>query len=381
MAEHISKLASDVRCLGRWPDVTMVYFPGPDDVAHFKGPGSEPYRSALRSLDKSLGSILCKLERGGLLSRMTLVLTSDHGMEPVAHGNYVDVEALVMDRTGIAAYGSEVDFEAEAPYLAIANDHPYWSRHRRFADWPIVVSHSGERQASLHFRIGQDWATRPTLDQILWFHRAGDGGRDYQADQPFPVLLLQSPAIGFVVVRDGVDAVQVYEREGVARIERSRSGLEPSYRYSLVSGRDPLFHDDSSPPPLADGAFHGSRKWLDATAALAHPDAVPQLGDLFDSPRLGDVALFAAPCWDFSKKYVGGHGGLERAEMQIPLYFVGPGIEPGRRIFAARQVDLVPTILDLMGLPGRTSAACRMDGKSLLPELKPAGAAPTDTKP
>ena len=37
MAENIADLADEVRCLRRWPAFTLVYFPGPDDVGHFRG--------------------------------------------------------------------------------------------------------------------------------------------------------------------------------------------------------------------------------------------------------------------------------------------------------------------------------------------------------
>jgi hypothetical protein len=45
------------------------------------------------------------------------------------------------------------------------------------------------------------------------------------------------------------------------------------------------------------------------------------------------------------------HGGLEREELLVPLYFAGPGIHPGRELWCARLVDVVPTILELRGMP------------------------------
>ena len=54
MAENISNLGKEARCLKHWPDLTLVYFPAPDDIAHFKGSGSRNYRASLRALDCSL---------------------------------------------------------------------------------------------------------------------------------------------------------------------------------------------------------------------------------------------------------------------------------------------------------------------------------------
>jgi hypothetical protein len=77
-------------------------------------------------------------------------------------------------------------------------------------------------------------------------------------------------------------------------------------------------------------AAHTSREWLAATADTSRPDVVPQLLTAFDDPRSGDVILFAAPGWDFSpEEYLGGHGGLEREELIVPLYMAGPGIAAG----------------------------------------------------
>ncbi|MGI0133667.1 MAG: sulfatase-like hydrolase/transferase [Candidatus Micrarchaeaceae archaeon] len=60
------------------------------------------------------------------------------------------------------------------------------------------------------------------------------------------------------------------------------------------------------------------------------------------------------------------HRSLYDADLHVPLIFVGPGIPSGRRVKAiVGQYDLVPTILDLEGLP----PLHRVDGKSLKPVL------------
>jgi arylsulfatase A-like enzyme len=361
IAENIADLADMVRCLRRWPHFTLVYFPGPDDVAHFKGAASPEYRRSLRSLDRSLGGILCALDNGGVLDRMTLVLTSDHGMHDVQKDNFLDVTTLVRDSTGLPTYRGEHDVDEDQAYLDGVNQSSYLSRARRFRECRAVVTHSGERQAFIHLRTGPDWSVRPTLDEILNVVHASEG-------QTLPGILVSNPGIAFVAVRDGTDSVQVWGKTGVARIGRQRGTAASAYRYEVLSGEDPLFHEDGGAPPIADGQLHPSREWLEATASLRHPDAVAQLGDLFDNRRTGDLAVFAAPDWDFSEQYLGGHGGLEAEEMHIPMYFAGPHVTPGTRIHAGRLVDLVPTVLDLMGV-GERSAWYRFDGASLAPEL------------
>jgi arylsulfatase A-like enzyme len=375
MAQHLAELGDHARCLRRWPDFTLLYFPGPDDVAHFKGARSREYRSALRSLDCSLGRMLRALDEGGILEPMTLVLTSDHGIHDVAPQNHVDLARYLGTAAGIAAYGGEDDVDEDATYLDNANDASLNRRINRFRPWPVVVTHSGERHASLHLRVSDDWSVRPTAEQTLRFHLATRPSGD--AQESFPAVLLRHPGIEHAVVRDGTDAVEIHGRQGIARVERDRSAPEPAYRYAVLSGHDPLFHDEPA-PATADGAFHGSRAWLEATAAMRHPDVVAQIVDAFDDRKAGDLMLFAAPCWDFYPEYSGGHGGIERDEMRIPMYFAGPRIAPGATIPAARLVDVVPTVLDLMGVGERAHLpCCRLDGVSLADRLL---AVPAETR-
>ena len=64
-------------------------------------------------------------------------------------------------------------------------------------------------------------------------------------------------------------------------------------------------------------------------------------------PR-SDIALFAAPGWDFGKVNHSGHGGLRPSDMLVPMLLAGPGV-PQKRIDVAQIVDLVPTLLYLLG--------------------------------
>jgi arylsulfatase A-like enzyme len=71
----------------------------------------------------------------------------------------------------------------------------------------------------------------------------------------------------------------------------------------------------------------------------------------FDSPRAADLAVFAAPGWNFGFPNKAGHGGLRPTEMYVPLLLAGPGIPHERRPGPVRSVDLMPTLLGLLGRP------------------------------
>ena len=70
----------------------------------------------------------------------------------------------------------------------------------------------------------------------------------------------------------------------------------------------------------------------------------------FRAPRAGDLAVFAAPGWDFTTVNRAGHGGLRPAEMHVPLIVAGPGVGKGT-LPVARTTDVMPTILALLGRP------------------------------
>jgi arylsulfatase A-like enzyme len=62
-----------------------------------------------------------------------------------------------------------------------------------------------------------------------------------------------------------------------------------------------------------------------------------------------------------------GHGhSLHREVMRVPLVFRAPGFAPRRVRDLARQIDIVPTVLALLGLPAPEG----LPGRSLLPALR-----------
>jgi arylsulfatase A-like enzyme len=65
---------------------------------------------------------------------------------------------------------------------------------------------------------------------------------------------------------------------------------------------------------------------------------------------------------------IGHEHSLQREVLEIPLLVAGPGIRPGTAAEPVGLADVVPTVLELLGLPARPS-----DGRSLVPWLRGAG--------
>jgi arylsulfatase A-like enzyme len=358
VAKRFYEVGRYSRPVGRWPDFLLVYLPGTDHVGHDFGHKSPEYRAALRNLDDTLGKVLEVLDGHGVLDRFTIALTSDHGhAESASEGNRLLLETFFAERLGMPVDHVEKN-----------EGTPYRDRYRHYKDVRAVLVREGDRRAHLHLRTGAEWTQRPTPAEVLAFHRVhGRPDTPARAAGDLPDVLLAEPAVGYVVAPLDADTVRIYGKAGVSESRRTRDdGAGARFVYRVVCGRDPLgYADDPTASRLLDGRPHGVREWLEATAGSAHPDSAVQLVEMFGHRRAGDLAIFAAPGWDFSETNLGGHGGLERSEMRIPMYFAGPGIVPGRTLHAARLVDLVPTVLDLMGRPVPTD----VDGISLAPRL------------
>jgi len=321
---------------GRWPDLLLLYNISPDAVGHELGHDSDTYRLAVRNLDNTLGGVLETLEGQGVLDRFTVVLTADHGHHRIHR--HIDLPATVTRVTGVEPFDEP-----------LGEGTPYVERAARLAPHRFVLVHDGARKAHLHVRPGATWLDPRTAD----------------ADPELCRRLAGEPGLAIVAAREGADGVRVFGKSGTARVERRVEGGAKVYRYTVVAGADPLGctgHPASG--ACLDGRFHPSRTWLTATADSEFPDAVAQLVEAFDAPRMGDVLLFAEPGCDFSEHDLGGHGGLHRDDMTIPLFFAGPGFAPGSKIPVGRLCDVVPTILDSLGLGDR---AVGLDGVSLLP--------------
>ena len=366
IAEQFQDIGDTARRIGQWPAFIAVYIPATDETGHEKGSDSPEYRDAVRNLDDVIGALLEAFEAGGMLDELTVVLTSDHGHHPSPWS--LDLQrylSAALQSPVVVGPKDEGEDEAEATFL---------ERWEHYAPARIVAIPNGYREASLHLRAGEHWDVRPSFEQILAF--AGEGA---PVDAPGHRLpdRLASPAISLVAVRAGEHEVRVYTPRGTAAIRRTNAeSAEPLFAYEVLDGRDPLLYDEVEGLPTWMQSAHPSREWLAATADTSRPDVVPQLLTAFDDPRSGDVILFAAPGWDFAPgEYLGGHGGLEREELIVPLVLAGPGISAGAELASARLVDLVPTLIELAGVPVANPA---FDGVSLAQELGRAGQPPAN---
>ncbi len=363
---------------GRWPTVLTLYFPGLDTIGHNCGPASARFRWAVWHADWQIGRVCDWLERQGLLETTYLVLVSDHGMIDVRPEGFIDLVALVRDGWGRRATDE------------MRQDGPFEQRARFYDAFDTVVAHQDGRGASLHFRGPAGWDTPPPPAMVesllnsppeelrLWnipgvelvAYLADAGAKSHgtgvlggEATRQPPSLsgrgwgrveMSDEPHDGplpFQKQAESIDRIEVMLRSaaGTARILTQPGPDGEEFAYVPDDGDVLGYLADPDLAAFVAAGFHPSRVWLEATADQRLPDVVPHLPPLLHVRRAGQVVLFAAPGYSFVRE-AGGHGGLDRDERLMTFLIAGPGIEPGSVISTARSVDLVPTLLDLLGV-------------------------------
>ena len=92
----------------RRPDFLTLYFSVVDSAGHRYGPEHPETAAAMRDVDDALGLLIAGLEQRGLLGRMHVLVTSDHGMQPIDLDRYVLLDkdlGVELDRVRVSDWG------------------------------------------------------------------------------------------------------------------------------------------------------------------------------------------------------------------------------------------------------------------------------------
>ena len=320
---------------GRFPLFTIAYMLAVDFRGYDQGLDSPEYRQALIHTDAHIGRVLADFEAAGMLDKLVIVLTADHGLTRVRH--HLALDDFLRNRLGLSLAKKRL-WEAM----------PFENRLDYYRQFTAVTAGSGDRYWAVYLRkpkVGggfDAWPIRPAPEDLRRYSTRNGNRIDLIA------RLIDQDAVDAVAWRKGPKTVRLVRRTGTVELKRTGPG---QFSYRVISGRDPLGYAATGvPAEMLSGRPAPSRRWLDATAKTQFPDLVPQLVAYFQAPRRGDLAVFAAPGWDFNTINQAGHGGLRPAEMHFPLLLAGPGV-PHTILPTARAVDLVPTLLHLLGRP------------------------------
>lgn len=299
------------------PRFSVLAVTGPDKFAHQRGPFSEIVRRSVLDIEQAVTMAKAHADRDGWGDRLHVWLVGDHGHAPVKqhddlHG-WLESESLrVLAHPGLFTRRPDVALMVGGNAMA----HIYLEPQHRTRRW---------------------WGEQPAR-----WHRLHD-------------RLLTRPSVDLLVVAESETITRVeHASRGAAQIVHTPADQFSRERWSYrsVNGGDPL-------------QLGGTLEQLDAfdawTASVDtdYPDALVQLALLAPSARAGDIIISASREWDLRARYepvthVSTHGALLRDQMSTPLLL---DLAPARA--PQRTADVVPSALDLLGLPPLEQAEAR----------------------
>jgi len=359
--EEIAQEVS-VRPDGRWPKFIHVYFPAVDEYGHRYGVDGWEYKYAVRNADHQIGRICGGLREVGLFEQTHLVLVSDHGMASTRKGKRLDVPRVLGRQFG-----------RKSPWHWPELETDYDKRKTHLDRYDTLIARDGGRRCAIYLRFTENWADRPAEVEGATAYSLANKGPGVAVQTLARWLGSQQAVLAAAVpVREGEAAL--YGTAGVAVVTRRGTSPAASYRYAIREGNDPLgYRSDENARRLIDGGFHTADEWLAATVRTGSPGVPGQICDMFASDRAGDIVLFAADGGGFASVERAGHGSITAEDLLVPMVWAGPGIARNAKVERARTCDVMPTILDLLGVSDRLADHPPIDGVSLLPKLKKRG--------
>jgi hypothetical protein len=238
--------------------------------------------------------------------------------------------------------------------------HGPWQRNRLY-DLTHYVLRPGEPPVNL-------------LESLAAFRPPGWDG---EGRRPVDLILVKLDAHRVFVYRDDdrqailhrleqASSADAYRYEPVRHLAQTADG---EVRYDPADARhdplgyleDPAFLEATGGPEWLARA-HTAEEWLRATARTRYPDAVVAMSKFFAwKPPVQDLAevrdpdllVTASEGWSFRSDDGEGtdHGYPLADSMRMSLFLAGPNIAPGTLPTPHRIVDLLPTILEMVGWP------------------------------
>jgi arylsulfatase A-like enzyme len=279
----------------------FVVLPGIDGNTHFTDPYHESVQSRYRAVDHALGVFIQRCRQSSRHAPPDFLIVSDHGAEVVRE--HCDI-ALALEARG---------------YPTVRHPFHVWRARARAA---VMVS--GNSAAHVYLEPHSGRIAPRVLDEVP------DAVLDF---------LVDLPAVELAACRDGARGVHVLARTGRAHITEHDGVItySPQHGDPLGLGQSPLVLEE--------------RAMLARTVTGNLPDAPRQLLNLLGAPRAGDIVLAARRGFDFRgpwevPEHKSGHGSLLTEHMRVPIASSVPLPDS-----PMRTVDLMPTILEHLGLP------------------------------
>ena len=320
------------------PKVTVIYSPKTDEIMHDKGFNHPDYINEILNCDKYIGSLIKTLKDKGYYDDTAICIISDHGN-----------------------YKAEKLYDLE-PFLSDLGLIPY-NPKKKYGDFDAEMGSVG------FFNFpGDSWHHHPTVEQMLSFQTSGTGKKRINLFE----VLWKIPGVKLMYYRDDDNTpdhgiIHLVFRDKKAKefkgqIEYIGYGKEQKTRYSFdikdLFGYE--LHEEAV--KLLDNKFHKIDEWLQATYSINFPILIDQIPRYFKNPRSCDIII--STCGEYKFGYEHGatknlraysHDVALKKSMTVPLILGGSEEIPSSKIQDCKTTDIVPTLLDLLGIKPHNS--------------------------
>ncbi|MBD3194430.1 MAG: hypothetical protein GF317_05195, partial [Candidatus Lokiarchaeota archaeon] len=314
------------------PKITIGYVPKTDELLHEKGFDHPEYIKEILNIDQYLGNLLNFLDSVGYNDTTAIGIVSDHGNYKAQQVG--DLEPFFRSN-GLTPYDPKTgkgDFDANFGCVGSFNfPGKTWHHHPKIND----------------MKKFNPMATSKTIDlfDILW-KIPGVKLMYYRDDN-------NTPEEGKIYVKKKNKKGQISS----ALIEYKGMGTELKTKYIIEDGEIFGYSNDEKSTELIDGKFHLIDNWLSKTYDIDFPIIIDQIPRYFMNPRSSDIVV--STLGEYSYNYEHGktmsdhlysHDIALKNTMTVPFIIGGAEAIPREEIEYCKTTDLVPTILELLGI-------------------------------
>jgi len=321
------------------PLITVAYIPYTDHLMHHRGFDHSDYINEILKFEKSLGRIIKTLKETGYYDSTAIGIISNHGNFKAE--KVFDLEPFFLQK-GLIQYVPRKgtgDFDCNFGSVGFFN-----------------------------FR-GESWHHHPSIKQMQKFKPRGIGKQNLNLFE----MLWEIPGVKFMYYRNddnkpekGVIHIEYKERATGKRIsgmiEYKGFGKEQKTRYVYDIIDFYGYNENEESAKILDNKFHTIEEWLKATNHIDFPMIIDQIPRYFKNPRSCDIIISTLGEFGFNYEhgktidnYPYSHDIALRESMIVP-FIIGGGVEiPPMELKYCKTTDMVPTLLDLLGIKPHSS--------------------------
>jgi hypothetical protein len=316
------------------PKITVIYVPETDSLMHEKGFDHIEYIQELIKCDKCISSLIKIIKKIGIFEDTAICIMSDHGNYKAENSH--DIEPFFTN-LGLRQYNPKDgsgDFDANIGGLGFFN-----------------------------FR-GDTWHLHPSIGEMREFTPTGTGASKIDIIN----TLWKIPGTKLMYYRNdnnkpdrGIILLEKKnEKTGEiikGKIEYENHGKLQKTKYTY--DKEDLFEYEKNEfsNVILDNKFHNIDEWLAATNGFDFPMFIDLLPRYFKNPRSCDIMTSTNGEYVFNFEHgktvshkLYSHDIAQKNSMTVPLVIGGSSNIPNLNIPYCKTIDIVPSLLDLLGI-------------------------------